>query len=126
MESVGIGAGVLAASGTVLGWRKSELSDWWVLPIFCSVVAWMTPLLAFYRRDSLWAVLAAFVASMFGSGLIYRYDLAIRAREMFPSSESQITELSHTTRLTSLTFAVLLLQLGHSPSWHQWRTRPPY
>src|SRR4029434_8172572 len=82
MESVGIGAVVLAASGTVLGWRKSELSDWWVLPIFCSVVAWMTPLLAFYRRDSLWAVLAAFVASMFGSGLIYCHYLAIRTREV--------------------------------------------
>ena len=112
METVGIGAGVLAASGTVLGWRKSELSGWWVLPIFCNVAAWMTPLVAFYRRDSLWAALAAFVLSMFGSSLIYRYHLAIRAREMFPSSESQITELSHTTGLMSLTFAALLLQLG--------------
>jgi len=110
--TVGIGAGALAASGTVLGWRKSELSGWWVLPIFCSVAAWMTPLVAFYRRDSLWAALAAFVLSMFGSRLIYRYHLAIRAREMFPSSGSPITELSHTTRLTSLTFAALLLQLG--------------
>jgi uncharacterized membrane protein YidH (DUF202 family) len=112
METVGIGAGVLAASGTVLGWRKSELSGWWVLPIFGSVAAWMTPLVAFYRRDSLWAALAAFVLSMFGSRLIYRYHLATRALEMFPSFESQITELPPTTRLTSLTFAVLVLQLG--------------
>ena len=112
METVGIGAGVLAASGTVLGWRKSELSGWWVLPSFCSVAAWMTPLVAFYRRDSLWASLAASVLSMFGARLIYRYHLAMRGLGMFRSSESQITELPHTTRLTSLTFAVLLLQLG--------------
>ncbi len=111
METVGIGGGVLAACGTILGWRKPELSGWWVLPLFCSVAAWMTPLAAFYTRDSLWAASAGFVIAVFGSRLIYRYHLAIRAREMFPSAESQ-TGLSHTTRLMSLTFAALLLQLG--------------
>jgi hypothetical protein len=113
METVTIGAGVLAACGIILGWRRLELSVWWVVPLFCCVAAWMTPVVAFYARDSLWAPSASFVLSIFGSRLIYRYHLALGSREMFQeSAEPQITELSHATRLMSLTFAVLLLQLG--------------
>jgi hypothetical protein len=111
--TVGIGVCVLATSGIVLGRRRPEISVWQVLPLFCSVAAWIAPVVAFYRRDSLWAVSAASVLSVFGYRLIYRYYLAIGAGEMFPASaESPITELSHATRLRSLTFAVLLLHFG--------------
>jgi hypothetical protein len=111
--TVGISVCVLATSGIVLGRRKLEVSVWQVFPLFCSVAAWITPVVAFYRRDSLWAVSAASVLSVFGYRLIYRYHLATGVGEMFPASaESLITELSHATRLRSLTFAVLLLHFG--------------
>jgi len=45
--------------------------------------------------------------------LIYRYHLAVDAREMLPTgTEPQVTQFSDTRRQMSLTFAALLLQLG--------------
>jgi len=111
LATVAAGAGVLAASGTLVARRRRELSVWRVWLLFASVAAWMTPMVAFYKRDSLWAVSAAFVFSAFGSRLIYRYHLASGARDM-AAAEPQLTELSHARRLMALTFAALLLQLG--------------
>ncbi|PYX83236.1 MAG: hypothetical protein DMG70_11020, partial [Acidobacteria bacterium] len=70
LATVAAGAGVLAASGTLVARRRRELSVWRVWLLFASVAAWMTPMVAFYKRDSLWAVSAAFVFSAFGSRLI--------------------------------------------------------
>jgi hypothetical protein len=111
--TVGISVCVLATCGIVLGRRTLEVSFWQVLPLFCSVAAWITPVVAFYRRDSLWSVPAASVLSVFGHRLIYRYHLAVGAREMFPAvTEPQISQFSHAKRLMSLTLVSLLLQLG--------------
>jgi hypothetical protein len=111
--AVGISVFVLATCGIVLGQRRLEVSFRQVLPLFCSVAAWITPAVAFYRRDSLWAVPAASVLSVFGYRLIYRYHLAVGAREMFPAViEPQISQFSHAKRLMLLTFAALLLQFG--------------
>jgi hypothetical protein len=111
--TVGISVCVLATCCIVLGRRRLGVSFWQVLPLFCSVAAWITPVVAFYRRDSLWAVPAASVLSVFGYRLIYCYHLAVGAREMFPAvSESQISQFSHAKRVMSLTLVALLLQLG--------------
>lgn len=110
---VGISVCVLATCGIVLGRRRLEVSFRQVLPLFCSVAAWTTPVVAFYRRDSLWAVPAASVLSVFGYRLIYRYHLSIGAREMLLAvTEPQISQFSHAKRLLSLTLVSLLLQLG--------------
>ncbi len=111
--TVGTGAFVLVTCGIIAGRRRLEVSVWRMLPPFCGVAAWMTPVVAFYMRDSLWAVSTASVLGAFGSRLIYRHHLAIRAREMSLSRvEPQVTDLSEVTRLRSLTFAALLLQLA--------------
>ena len=111
--TVGISVCVLTTCGIVLGRRRLGVSVWQVLPLFCSVAAWMTPVVAFFKRDSLWAVSAASVLSVFGYRLIYRYRLAVGARERFPAdTEPQITQFSYAKRLMSLTSAALLLQLG--------------
>jgi hypothetical protein len=108
--TVAIGAGILTASGMIAARRRLELPVWRTLPLFCSMAAWMTPMVAFYKRDSLWAVAASFVFSAFGSRLIYRYHLASSARDI-ASAEPQ-AELFHARRLISLVFAALLLQVG--------------
>ncbi len=73
----------------------------------------MTPVVAFYMRDSLWAASTAPVLGALGSGLIYRHHLAIGEHEISPASaEPQITHLSQRTSLMPLTFAALLLQLA--------------
>jgi hypothetical protein len=111
--AVGISVCVLATCGIVLGRHRLGVSFWQVLPLFCSVAAWITPVVAFYRRDSLWAVPAASVLSVFGYRLIYRYHLAVGAREMFLAvTEPQISQFSHAKRLMWLTLVSLLLQLG--------------
>jgi hypothetical protein len=69
--TVGISVCVLTTCGVILGRRRVVV--WQVLPVFCSVAAWITPVVAFYKRDSLWAVSAASVLSVFGYRLIYRY-----------------------------------------------------
>jgi len=109
--TVGIGAAVLACGG-IVATRKREAPIWRILPFFCSVAAWMTPLAAFYKRDSLWAVPAGFVLSVLGSRLIDRYDLASRRAEMFASSAEFRTDRSYSTRLISLTLAALVLEFG--------------
>jgi hypothetical protein len=73
----------------------------------------MTPVVAFYMRDSLWAASTAAVVAALGSRLIYRHHLAIGEHEMsLASAEPQITQLSQSTRVMPLTFAALLLQLA--------------
>jgi len=84
-----------------------------MLSRFCGVAAWMTPVVAFYLRDSLWAASTAPVLAALGSGLIYRHHLAIGEHEMpLASAEPQIAQLSQSTSLMPLTFAVLLFQLA--------------
>ena len=109
--TVGIGAAAVAACGVIVARRKREVSIWGILPFFSCVAAWMTPLVAFYMRDSLWAVLAGLVVSILGSRLIYRYHLASMV-EMFASSAESRTDRSHSTRLISLTLAALVLEFG--------------
>jgi hypothetical protein len=92
--------------------RKRETPIWRILPFFCSVAAWMTPLAAFYKRDSLWAVPAGFVLSILGSSLIDRYYLASHMAETFASSAEFRTDRSYSTRVISLSLAALVLEFG--------------
>lgn len=112
VATVAIGIGAVAAS-SIIAVRSSELRwhAWRVWRPFASVAAWITPLVAFYRRDSVWAVVAAFVFSAFSSQLIYRYHLGIHNPEM-ASVDQEPPELSHARRLILLTFTALLFQLG--------------
>ncbi len=112
LATVCIGAAVFAACGVIVAKRELEVPIWRVLPFFCCVAAWITPLAAFYARDSLWAVLAGFVLSILVSRLIYRYYPASRTAEMFPTSAESQSIDPHATRRIGLTFAALLLQFG--------------
>jgi len=112
LATVGIGAAAFAASGVIVAKRELEVPIWRVLPHFYCVAAWITPLAAFYARDSLWAVLAGLVLSILVSKLIYRYYPVSRTAETPATSpESQIID-PHATRRSALTFAALLLQFG--------------
>ncbi|MGA9978716.1 MAG: hypothetical protein WBQ08_08785 [Candidatus Sulfotelmatobacter sp.] len=112
MAAAGIGAFVLVGCGRVAGRRGLKMSRW-LLPRFCCVAAWMTPVVAFYVRDSFWAASTALVLAAIGSGLIYRHHLAIAGHETPPaSSEPQVTGFSQRTRFVSLTVAAFLLQFG--------------
>ena len=111
--TVSTGAFVLATCGIVAGQHRLEVSLRRMLSRFCGVAAWMTPVVAFYLRDSLWAASTAPVLAALGSGLIYSHHLAIGEHEMpLASAEPQITQLSQSTSLMPLTFAVLLFQLA--------------
>jgi hypothetical protein len=112
LATVGIGAAVFAACAITIAKREFEVPIWRVLPFFCCVVAWITPLAAFYARDSLWAVLAGFVLSILVSRLIYRYYPASRTAEMLATNAEPPSIDPHATRRIALTFAALLLQFG--------------
>jgi hypothetical protein len=108
----GAGAFVLATCGIVAGRRRLEVSLRRMLPRFCGVAAWITPVVAFYKRDSLWAASTASVLGVFGSRLIYRHHLAIGEHEIsLASAQPQIAQLSKSTNVVP-TFAALLLQLA--------------
>ena len=109
--TVAIGIGVIAASCTIVARGKLRSHVWGVWRPFASVAAWIAPVIAFYRRDSLWAVAAVFVFSAFSSQLINRYHLTINTPAM-ASADHGTTDLSHSRRLIFLTFTALLLQLG--------------
>jgi hypothetical protein len=111
--TVGAGASVLATCGIIAGRHGVEGSVWRTLPRFCGVAAWMTPVVAFSMRNSLWAVSTASVLATLGSGLIYRHHLAISEHEMpLASAEPQITGSSQSTSLMPLALAAFLLQLA--------------
>src|SRR5882724_10022453 len=111
--TVGTGAFVLATCGIIAGRRRLEAPLRRMLSRFCGVAAWMTPVVAFYMRDSLWAASTAPVLAALGSVLIYRHHLAIGEQEMpLASAEPQITQLSQSTSVMPFTFATLLLQLA--------------
>jgi hypothetical protein len=110
--TVAIGAAVFSACSVIVARRKREAPIWKILPFFCCVTAWMAPLVAFYARDSVWAVLAGLVVSILGSKLIYCYYFAGRMVEMFTSSAELRTDRAHPTRLISLSLAALLLEFG--------------
>ena len=112
LATVGIGAAVFAACGVIVAKREREVPISRVLPFFCCVAAWITPLAAFYARDSLWAVLAGFVLSILVSRLTYRYYPASRTAEMFATSAESQSIDPYATRRIGLTFAALLLQFG--------------
>jgi len=107
-----IGAAVFSASSVIVASRKRETPIWRILPFFCGVAAWLAPLIAFYARDSLWAVLAGLVLSILGSKLIYSYYLGSRMGEILTSSAESRTDGPRTTSLVSLSFAALLLEFG--------------
>jgi len=107
-----IGAVVFSASSVIVASRKRETPIWRILPFVCGVAAWLAPLIAFYARDSLWAVLAGLVLSILGSKLIYSYYLGSRMGEMLTSSAESRTDGPRTTSLVSLSFAALLLEFG--------------
>jgi hypothetical protein len=107
--TAGAGAFVLATCGMIVGRRRPGVS----LARFCSVAAWMTPVIAFSMRDSLWAVSTVPVLAALGSGFIYRQHLASSEDETpLTSGELEITRLSQSGNLIPLTFAALLLELG--------------
>jgi hypothetical protein len=111
--TVGAGAFVLTTCGIIAGRRGLKVSARRMLPRFCGVAAWMTPVVAFYMRDSLWAASTASVLGALGSGLIYRHHLALGEHEMsLASAEPPLTQLSQSTSVMPLTFAALLLQLA--------------
>jgi len=112
LATAGIGAAVFAACGVIVGKRECEVPVRRVLPFFCCVAAWISPLAAFYARDSLWAVLAGLVLSILVSCLIYRYYPASRTAEMLATSPESPSIDPHATRRIALTFAALLLQFG--------------
>ncbi len=90
--TVGTGAFVLATCGIIARRRGVAVSLRRTLPRFCDVAAWMTPVVAFYMRDSLWTVSTATVLAVLGSGLIYHYHMAIGEHEMsMARPEPQIT-----------------------------------
>jgi hypothetical protein len=106
-----VGAAVFSASSVIVARRKRETLIWKILPFFCCAVAWLAPLIAFYARDSFWAVLAGLMVSILGSRLIDRYYLGSCMGQMLtPSAESRTD--AYTTRLVSLSFAALLLEFG--------------
>ena len=110
--TAGIGAAVFAACGVSVTKRELEVPIRRVLPFFCYVAAWISPLAAFYARDSLWAVLAGLVLSVLVSSLIYRYHPASRTAERFATSPEPPSIDPDGTRRIALTFAALLLQFG--------------
>lgn len=105
-------AGKCCTCGVIVGKRECEVPVRRVLPFFCCVAAWISPLAAFYARDSLWAVLAGLVLSILVSCLIYRYYPASRTAEMLATSPESPSIDPHATRRIALTFAALLLQFG--------------
>jgi hypothetical protein len=109
LVTAGTGAFVLATCGIIVGRRGPGVS----LLRFCSVAAWMTPVVAFYMRDSLWAGSTVLVLAVLGSGFIYRQHLASCDDETpLTSDEPEIKQLSQSGSLIPLTFAALLLELG--------------
>ena len=112
LATVGIGAAVFVTCGVIVAKCELEAPIWRVLPFFCCVAAWITPLAAFYARDSLWAVLAGLVLSILVSNLIYRYYPASRTVEILATSPEPQSIDPHATRRIALTFAALLLQFG--------------
>jgi hypothetical protein len=112
VTTVATGAAVFSASSVIVARRKREALIWRILPFFCCVAAWLAPLMAFYARDSLWAVLAGLVVSILGSKLIYCYYLASRLGEMFTSSAESRADGPQASRLVSLSLAALLLEFG--------------
>lgn len=111
--TVGTGAFVLASCGTIAGQRRLKAPVWRILPSFGAVAAWMTPMVAFYMRDSWWAPWTASVLGLLGSRLIYVHHFAIGPRERpLSMAEPKVPHLSQATRLMWLTFAALLLHLA--------------
>jgi hypothetical protein len=81
--------------------------------LYFGVGAWMTPVVAFYMRDSLWAAPAAVLLAALVSRLIYRHHLAVGEPVItVESCEGHIAPLWERTRLIPLTFAALLLHLA--------------
>ncbi|HKV78965.1 MAG TPA: hypothetical protein VJP02_12520 [Candidatus Sulfotelmatobacter sp.] len=109
--TVAIGAGVFSVC-SVIARHKREAPIWKILPFFCCVAAWIAPLVAFYARDSFWAVLTGLVLSILSSRLIYRYHLANPMTEMFTSSAQPRTVRPHSTRIISLSLTAVLLEFG--------------
>jgi hypothetical protein len=73
----------------------------------------MTPVVAFYVRDSLWVACTAVMLAAFGSELIHRHHLAVRQADLTTAAGgTQITRPRHAASLTALAFAALLLQLA--------------
>jgi hypothetical protein len=112
LATAGIGAAVFVACRVMVAKRELEVPIRRVLPFFCCVAAWISPLAAFYARDSLWAVLAGLVLSVLVSSLIYRYYPANRTAEMLATSPEPPSIDPHATRRIALTVAALLLQFG--------------
>ncbi len=97
----------------IAGRSQLELSLGRILPGFWCIATWITPVVAFYVRDSLWAASTAAVLAAIGSGVIYRYHLAIGEPETgLAYDEPQTIQPSRSTRVIPLTLATLLLQLA--------------
>jgi hypothetical protein len=78
-----LGLAFLAAGGLANGWHNHKDGTIWRIGLrFCGVAAWMTPVVAFYKRDSLLASTAAVaVMAALGYRLIYDYHVSIWQRQ---------------------------------------------
>ena len=74
--TVALGVLVLAIGARLAGLRGRGGAVRQALPLFCVVGAWITPVVAFYRRDSWWAASIAVVLAVLASRLVYRHHLA--------------------------------------------------
>jgi hypothetical protein len=110
--ALGVVAAVLAASSIAIARQIPRTSVRPLLPLLCSVAAWIPSTVAFYRRDSLWAATSACVLAVLGARLIYRHRLASARKSMvFPSIDAE-AEPSCNRRPLLLKFAALLFQIS--------------
>ena len=107
--ALGVGISALAVCST-FAWRKARIATSRVVALFCSVAAWIAPMVAFYRRDSLWAAYTASVVAMLVAVLVYQHRF-IAARTTFASTPEEPESLARRRPLW-LKFAAVLLQFS--------------
>lgn len=106
--SVAVGAVVLAVTQRMVGRTRPVTAVRHALPLFCTVAAWICPIIAFYRRDSLWAVTTAGLFAMFAARLAYRHNLAAYPPSISLTSGDPDTEARNRRGLWMKVAAILL------------------
>ena len=80
--SIAVGAVVFAVAHRIARKTRPVSAVRHILPLFCTVAAWVCPIIVFYRRNSLWAASTAGLLAAFGSRLVYRHNLAAHAQSI--------------------------------------------